>query len=57
MQLPLWSLIWQNDKDRTWVSFIEPTELGKQYGIANREDLLLKTGKSVELAIERATKR
>ena len=55
--LPLRALIWQNDNDRTWVSYIEPAELAKRYGIINREDLLSKMGQSVELAVERAAKR
>jgi uncharacterized protein (DUF302 family) len=57
IDLPLRALIWQDDNDRTWVSYIEPAELAKQYGITNREDLLSKMGQSVELAVERATKR
>ena len=56
IDLPLRALIWQDDNDRTWVSYIEPAELAKQYGITNREDLLSKMGQSVRLAVERATK-
>ena len=53
--LPLRALIWQDDHDRIWVSYIEPAEIAKQYGIANRENLLAKMGQSVKLAVERAT--
>jgi uncharacterized protein (DUF302 family) len=56
IDLPLRALIWQDGDDRTWVSYIEPAEIAKQYGIINREDLLSKMGQSVRLAIERATK-
>ena len=56
IDLPLRALIWQDDDDRTWVSYIEPAEIAKQYGITNREDLLAKMGQSVRLAVERATK-
>jgi uncharacterized protein (DUF302 family) len=56
IDLPLRALIWQDDRDRTWVSYIEPAEIAKQYGITNREDLLSKMGQSVKLAVERATK-
>jgi uncharacterized protein (DUF302 family) len=55
IDLPLRALIWQDDHDRTWVSYIEPAEIAKHYGITNREDLLSKMGQSVRLAVERAT--
>jgi hypothetical protein len=56
IDLPLRALIWQDGDDRTWVSYIEPAEIAKQFGIINREDLLAKMGQSVRLAVERATK-
>ena len=56
IDLPLRALVWQDDHDRTWVSYIEPAEIAKDYGITNREDLLSKMGQSVRLAVERATK-
>ena len=56
IDLPLRSLIWQDDHDRTWVSYIEPAEIAKQFVITNRQDLLSKMGRSVRLAVERATK-
>ena len=56
IDLPLKALIWQDDDDRTWVSYIEPAELAKEYGITNREDLLSKMKLSVERAVEKAIK-
>ena len=53
---PLRALIWQDDNDRIWVSYIEPAAIAEQYGITNRESLLSKMGQSVKLAVEGATK-
>ena len=56
IDLPLRALIWQDDNDRIWVSYIEPAAIAEQYGITNRENLLSKMGQSVKLAVEGATK-
>jgi uncharacterized protein (DUF302 family) len=56
IDLPLRVLVWQDDDDRTWVSYIEPAELAREYGITSREDLLSKIKQSVELVVEKATK-
>ena len=56
IDLPVRALIWQDDNERTWVSYIAPAEIARQYGITNREDLLSKMGESVKLAVESATK-
>ena len=56
MDLPLRALIWQDDNERTRVSYIAPAEIAKQYDITNREDLLSKMGEAVKLAVESATK-
>ena len=56
IDLPLRALVWQDDNERTWVSYIAPAEIARQYGITNREDLLSKMGESVKHAVESATK-